>query len=647
MQQFLLLASIAFTAVTALQPSVTIKNGTVKGVDLPQFNQSLFLGIPYAQPPIGDLRLRPPRSINASFGTLNATAYGPHCWSRFTTGFDDNSGFNNSEDCLTLNVIRPAGVSEHSSVPVVVWIHGGGLVSSLESYLGLDSQVFASSSDNGWQREADQNSSPLHVINIGIQADFRYNGTWLVEASIANGKPIVFVSINYRLASLGFLAGKALADEGSLNLGVRDQRLALHWVNENIAKFGGDPNDNPRTKCKSLFFETDRSEIIAYAGRDDKLFNQAIAESGNGGNFSSPDSGAFQATYNALLANSSCSSTVHSSEAAQLSCLRALPIDEFRKNSVGTTGIVFDGDFINVSGTFQAYKTGKWVKVAFIAGSNTDEGRSFASSGANTTADVKAMIAGSVPAQFIDGILDLYPDVPSLGCPFNTGDFQLDPVQNGLFSTPGLQNKRVDSIIGDISMAAGPRWLAQEVSSWVPFYKYRFNHIPYSVTFSVEDFVGHFTEVGYVFNTQNNDTAFWLTNHFTATYLGPTAPIEDRFLGVYMSRSWASFIATGDPNNANVPSKIKWPKYSDGQENMVWQTQGSIIEKDPQDIDCNIVPFPTVPPKNGDNDKKRDHPHPVLHCRSHDFTMYNNFFPPADVVYCTSAVSIFRVAMPL
>ncbi|KAJ6469341.1 alpha/beta-hydrolase [Mycena sanguinolenta] len=543
MQQFLLLASIAFAAVTAQQPSVTIKNGTVRGVDLPQFNQSIFLGIPYAQPPIGDLRLRPPQSVNASFGTLDASAYGPHCWSRFTTGFDDNSGFNNSEDCLTLNVIRPFGVSEQSPVPVLVWIHGGGL------------------------------------------ADFRYNGSFLVEGSIANGKPIVFVSINYRLASLGFLAGKALEDDGSLNLGLRDQRLALHWVNENIAKFGGDPTNiragklQSKDKGASLFFLATQilivvlspnpsagstsvhMQIIAFGGRDDKLFNQAIAESGNGGNFSLPDSARFQATYDALLVNTSCSSTVNSSEAAQLSCLRALPIDEFRQNSVGTTGVVFDGDFINVNSTFESYKTGKWVKVAFIAGSATDEGRSFAISGANTTDDVKEFIAGSVPAPFIDGILELYPDVPSLGCPFNTGDFQLDPFQNGFFSAPGLQNKRVDSIIGDTSMAA-------------------FNHIPYSVTFSVEDYVGHFTEVGYVFNTQNNDAAFWLTNHFTATYLGPTAPIADRFLGVYMSRSWASFVATGDPNNANVPSKINWPKYSEGQENMVWQTQGSVIEKD-------------------------------------------------------------------
>ncbi|KAJ7096129.1 Alpha/Beta hydrolase protein [Mycena epipterygia] len=543
MHWIFLLTTFASTALAA-QPSVTIKNGTILGVDLPQIGQSLFLGIPYAQPPVGDLRLRPPRSINSSFGTLDATAYGPHCWSRFTTGFDDNSGFNNSEDCLTLNVIRPDGVSEKFPVPVVVWIHGGGLTT-------------------------------------GGSGDFRYNGSWIVQASVANGKPIVFVSLNYRLASLGFLAGKALEDEGSLNLGVRDQHLALHWVQENIAKFGGNPEkvtiQGERSGATSV-----HTQIIAYAGRDDKLFNQAIAESGtNGGNFSLANAAPFQATYNGLIANTTCSSTANSSEAVQLACIRSLPIDVFRQNSLsGSTGIVFDGDFINVPGTFEAYRTGKWVKVAFLLGSNTDEGRSFAPSGANTTADVKASIASSVPAQFVDAILALYPDVPSLGCPFNTGDFPLDPVQNGAFSTPGLQNKRVAAIVGDVMMAAGPRWLAQEVSSQVPFYKYRFNHKPYSVIFSVEDFIGHFIEVAYVFNLQNNDTAFWLTNHFTTTYLGPTAPVEDRFLGAYMSRSWASFIATGDPNNANIPSKITWPKYSDEQENMVWQTQGSITEKD-------------------------------------------------------------------
>ncbi|KAJ7742138.1 alpha/beta-hydrolase [Mycena maculata] len=527
MHWIFLLAALPFTAVAGTQPSVTIENGTVLGVDLPQFDQSIFLGIPYAQPPVGDLRLRTPRSIKETtkvfwewFRFLRNVHAGYTLPSNICTGQmnlwkykNDNSGFNNSEDCLTLNVIRPDGVSESSLVPVVVWIHGGGLVT-------------------------------------GGSADFHYNGSWIVQASGANGNPIVFVSINYRLASLGFLASKALEDEGSLNLGVRDQRLALHWVQENIAKFGGNPEK------VTIQGQSVHTQIIVYGGRDDKLFNQAICESGDGGNFSLPDSEPFQATYDALLGNTTCASTANLSEAAQLSCIRSLPIETFRENLVGTTGIVFDGDFINVAGAVEAYTTGKWVKVAFLIGSCTDEG-------------------------LRDTILDLYPNDPSLGCPFNTGDFQLDPVQNGFFSTPGLQNKRVSAITGDVIMAAGPRWLGQLISSQVPFYKYRFNHKPYSVTFSVEDFIGHFTEVGYVFNTQNNDTDFWLTNHFTATYLGSSAPIEDRFLGVYMSRSWASFIATGDPNNVRgVPSKITWPKYSDGQENLVWQTQGSITEKD-------------------------------------------------------------------
>ncbi|KAJ7474483.1 alpha/beta-hydrolase [Mycena galericulata] len=537
----LLAALSSITVVTGSQPSVTIKNGTVQGVHLPQFGQSLFLGIPYAQSPVGDLRLRTPRSVNESFGTLDATAYGPHCWSAFTTGFDDNSGFNNSEDCLTLNVIRPDGVSETSPVPVVVWIHGGGLFT-------------------------------------GGSADFRYNGTWLVQASVDNGKPIVFVSINYRLSSLGFLSSRELADEGSLNLGIRDQCLALHWVQENIAKFGGDPNDDSGTKAGS---SSAHIQIIAYGGRDDKLFNQAIGQSGTGGTFSLPDFPPYQESYDTLITSTICSSTANSSAAAQLSCLRSLPIDVFRQNSVINAEVVFDGDLIDVSGMAEAYKTGKWVKVAFIVRSNTDEGQSFAPLGANTTAEASDSLSLlDVPVDLRDPILQLYPDVPALGCPFNTGDFQLDPVQNGGFNTPGSQNKRVAAITGDVVMAAGARWVAQHLSSQVPLYKYRFNHKPWSISFGTEDFIGHFTEVGYVFNTQNNDTDFWITNHFTATYLGPTAPIEDRFLGVYMSRTWASFIATGDPNNANVTSKITWPKYSDGQENMVWQTQGSIIEKD-------------------------------------------------------------------
>lgn len=106
------------------------------------------------------------------------------------------------EDCLTVNVASPANCTK--KLPVAVWIYGGGFTSGSAAW-------------------------PF------------YNLSWFVNASEAAEKPLVAVSFNYRLGVLGFLAGNELSEEGSLNVGLLDQRLALHWVQENIAAFGGDP----------------------------------------------------------------------------------------------------------------------------------------------------------------------------------------------------------------------------------------------------------------------------------------------------------------------------------------------------------------------------------------------------------------------
>lgn len=104
-----------------------------------------------------------------------------------------------NEDCLTLNVQRPGGVKAGDNLPVLLWIFGGG-------------------------------------FEIGSSAT--YDGAHVVETSVALGKPVVFVAINYRVAGFGFLGGKEVLADGSANLGLLDQRLAMQWVSDNIREFG-------------------------------------------------------------------------------------------------------------------------------------------------------------------------------------------------------------------------------------------------------------------------------------------------------------------------------------------------------------------------------------------------------------------------
>jgi len=147
-----------------------------------------------------------------------------------------------AEDCLYLNVVRPAGY-ESGKLPVAFWIHGGGFYQ-------------------------------------GGGVDQRYNVSFMVQNSVNIGKPVIAVTINYRLSAWGFLSGsEELVDAGTLNLGLRDQRLALQWVQENIEAFGGDP-DQVTIFGESAGAASVGFHLTAYSGRDDKLFRGAIMQSG-------------------------------------------------------------------------------------------------------------------------------------------------------------------------------------------------------------------------------------------------------------------------------------------------------------------------------------------------------------------------------
>lgn len=185
------------------EPIAQTVNGTYSGVYSSSYDQDFFLGMPYAQPPVGDLRFRQSRPLNTSWTDMkNATTYSDEC-----IGYGSDQwvlGNKISEDCLTLNVVRPSGIS--GSLPVAVWIHGGGFTE-------------------------------------GGNADPRYNLSFIVQQSVYQRAPFIGVSINYRLQAWGFLFGEEVLEAGSANMAIRDQRLALHWVQENIAAFGGNPKN--------------------------------------------------------------------------------------------------------------------------------------------------------------------------------------------------------------------------------------------------------------------------------------------------------------------------------------------------------------------------------------------------------------------
>lgn len=171
--------------------------------------RTFFLGIPYAQPPVGDLRFRNPVSLNSSWqATANATEFSPTCH-QFPPA--DTPA---SEDCLTLNVVRPSGM-ENVQLPVGVWIHGGA-----------------------------------HIT--GSNRDAQYNMSFIVEQSVAADKPFIGVNINYRLQLYGFMYGSDFVEAGLGNLGYKYQHLALRWLQENGDHLGRERGRRKRRRAFDL-----------------------------------------------------------------------------------------------------------------------------------------------------------------------------------------------------------------------------------------------------------------------------------------------------------------------------------------------------------------------------------------------------------
>ncbi|KZT75141.1 alpha/beta-hydrolase [Daedalea quercina L-15889] len=504
----------AAASAEAVLPNATTLNGTYVGLYSPGYDQDSFLGIPYAQPPVGDLRFANPRSLNTSFdGNRNATSYSSECVGYGT----DQWGYPISEDCLYMNVIRPANYSSYGEpLPVGVWIHGGGFYE-------------------------------------GGSRDLRYNLSFIVQNSVAIDKPFIGVSFNYRLSAWGFLASGLLAGEGISNMGLRDQRLALHWIQENIGAFGGDPAKvtiwGESAGAMSVGFH-----IIAYNGRDDNLFRGAIMESGN----SVQPNAQFTADYFDAQSQAIVDSVNCTAAFDVLGCLRDVPFDTLNTaiNTTNATGWVptLDGDFI-AKFPSQQLDSGNYVHVPIISGANSDEGTAFGPQGINTTEQFLAYLeaggtrfAPLAPA-LADLILNAYPDNPCEGIPADLGCTRLN-------NSYGLEYRRTSAYAGD-AVFIGPRRF--QCQTWTaggtPAYCFRFNTRPNGVP--IELGVTHFQEVAFVFDNTNGYGYDVAPDPFAGE------PESYFALAKLMSNSWASFIHDLDPNSFRLNDTVtpQWPVY--------------------------------------------------------------------------------------
>lgn len=221
--------------VSTAAPEARVDGGTVQGVV--EGEVAIFRGIPYAAPPVGALRWRPPAAVSAWSGVRSAQSFGPGCPQPAVPAPVGVEG-PTSEDCLTLNIWAPAGAAKPR--PVMLWIHGGSFI------VGSGSQ-------------------PLY------------------EGSALARRDVIVVTLNYRLGALGFLAHPALSREqagGALgNYGLLDQIAALQWVQRNIAAFGGDPGN------VTIFGESAGGvavQALMTSPLATGLFSKAISQSGGG-----------------------------------------------------------------------------------------------------------------------------------------------------------------------------------------------------------------------------------------------------------------------------------------------------------------------------------------------------------------------------
>ena len=377
-------------------------------------------------------------------------------------------------------------------------------------------------------------------------------------------QPLIFASINYRTGILGFPVGSEASAAGIQNLGLYDQRLALNWIKDNIASFGGDP-DKITLVGESAGGASVLFHMTAYGGRQDELFRSAVVQSGywatpaRSQNRTDTNDQAWNALINATGCNAASSSS--SNNSSRIDCLRKLPLAKLRSAIPEMKGLdanfnpMIDGELVKQD-MQAAFLAGNFVNdTPLLICANQDEGVSFGRFGLNTSAEViESLIDANA---FPDGafgqseqaaLLKAYPDDEDLGVPFRAGD--------GAFLSVGTMNRRSGAIWGDVQMIAPRRQVAQVISNGTaPVYAAQFSQSTYRLPISAG--TPHYVEVASVFYNPL----------LTQNPLGSKP--RDVALANEMNAYWRSFVVHQDPNIGRLQGAAEWPAYNmakDGQD---------------------------------------------------------------------------------